>query len=179
MKKTIFAISAFIAVFFACNTSETIQAQDSSTNEVTDELSSVLKADFEENTKLDEVGESGKIIQITTAEFKELIYDYTQHPETWVYKGTKPCVIDFYADWCRPCKMIEPILTELAATYKDDVIFYKVNIDQERELSQVFQIRNIPLVVFSPLNSNPEGSLGVLSKEEYIQKIDTLLLQKK
>lgn len=176
MKTSILSISIFALLSFGCNTSENVHAQDSSMSEQSNE------ATFKNNNEsIDSVSankENGKVIQITTVEFKELIYDYTQHPDTWVYKGTKPCVIDFYADWCRPCKIIEPILAELAVHYKDDVIFYKVNTDQERELSQVFQIKSIPLVVFSPVNGNPEGALGALSKEDYMQKIDSLLLKK-
>lgn len=176
MKKSILSVSILALLSFGCNTSENAQAQDAPMNEQANEAATKNNTESADSVTTNTT--SGKVIQITTAEFKELIYDYTQHPETWVYKGTKPCVIDFYADWCRPCKIIEPILAELAVHYKDDVIFYKVNTDQERELSQVFQIKSIPLVVFSPLNSNPEGALGVLSKEDYMQKIDTLLLKK-
>ena len=81
------------------------------------------------------VAETGTVVQLTKAMFLENIYDYEKNPKQWIFKGDKPCIIDFYADWCRPCKMVAPIMAELSEKYKGQIIIYKVNTDQEKELS--------------------------------------------
>jgi thioredoxin len=84
-------------------------------------------------------------------------------------------IIDFYADWCRPCKMVAPIMDELAQTYKGKVIFYKVNTDLERELSSTFQIRSIPAILYVPKDGKPQMSVGAQQKPAYIQSIQDIL----
>ena len=116
---------------------------------------------------------------LTVETFKEKVFDYEKNPDKWVYEGKKPCVIDFYADWCKPCKLIAPIMEELANEYKDDVIIYKVNTEQQRELSRVFGIRSIPSVLFVPMEGQPQMSTGALPKETFKQAIDEFLLGKK
>ncbi len=117
----------------------------------------------------------GKVIYLNTADFKKLVWDYNQNPDTFVYKGDKPAIIDFYADWCRPCKMVAPIMDELAQTYKGKVIFYKVNTDMERELSKTFQIQSIPAILYIPKEGKPQMSVGLQQKEAYIQSINDIL----
>jgi len=119
----------------------------------------------------------GVVNQLNTEMFKKLVYNYQKNPKDWVYKGNLPCIVDFYADWCRPCKMVAPIMEELATQYKGKVVFYKVNTDQERELSQTFNIRSIPALLYIPTNGKPQMSVGLLSKEDYIQQIKSLLLK--
>ncbi len=111
-----------------------------------------------------------KVNQLTTEGFKQLIFDYTQS-QTWQYKGDKPCVIDFYADWCRPCKYVAPIMEELAKEYQGKVIFFRVNVDQERELAQVFGIQSIPSILFCPVTGMPQMAVGAMQKENYIKAI--------
>ncbi|MGK7390123.1 MAG: thioredoxin [Candidatus Cyclobacteriaceae bacterium M2_1C_046] len=111
-------------------------------------------------------------IQLTTEKFKEEIFDYTAEKE-WKYKGDVPAIIDFYADWCGPCKMVAPILEELAKEYKGKLIIYKVDTETEQELSNVFQIRSIPSMLFIPKESQPMMQAGALPKstlEDIINK---------
>jgi thioredoxin 1 len=117
----------------------------------------------------------GKVIYLNTDQFKKLVWDYRQNPDTFVFKGNLPAVIDFYADWCRPCKMVAPIMDELAQIYKGKVIFYKVNTDMERELAATFQIRSIPAIMYVPQEGKPQMSVGLQSKEAYIQSISNYL----
>ena len=110
-------------------------------------------------------------VTLTTQLFKEEIFDYTIH-QTWEYKGKKPAIIDFYADWCGPCKMVAPILEELSDEHPE-IIIYKVDTEVEQELSSVFQIRSIPSILFIPMDKQPMMQAGALPKhtlEEIIQK---------
>lgn len=116
---------------------------------------------------------------LTVETFKEKVFDYEKNADKWVYEGDQPCVIDFYADWCKPCKLIAPIMEELAEEYKGKVTIYKVNTEQQRELSRVFGIRSIPSVLFVPMEGQPQMSTGALPKETFKQAIDEFLLGKK
>jgi thioredoxin 1 len=118
----------------------------------------------------------GVVNQMSKSMFLNMVYNYEKNPAAWKFEGKQPCVIDFYADWCRPCKMVAPIMEELAAQYKGEVIFFKVNTDQERELSMTFSIKSIPSVMYVPANGNPQMSVGVLTKDAFIERIKTLLL---
>ena len=118
-----------------------------------------------------------KPIYLTTADFKEKVWDYEANPEAWVYKGELPCVIDFYADWCKPCKMVAPIMDDLADYYDGKVIIYKVDTDKERELASVFQVRSIPSILFSPMEGKPAMQPGALKKEDYMSIIDEFVLK--
>ncbi len=111
---------------------------------------------------------------LTTQEFKEKIFNYEESQE-WNYKGDLPCIIDFYADWCGPCKMVEPILEELAKEYEGKLKIYRVNTDQEQELAQVFGIRSIPSLLFVPVGEQPQMAVGALPKEAFKQAIKEVL----
>jgi thioredoxin 1 len=113
--------------------------------------------------------------QLTNEEFKNLVFDYTIEKE-WKYKGTLPAIIDFYADWCGPCKMVAPVLEELAKEYDDKVIIYKVDTEVEQELSAVFGIRSIPSFLFIPTEGQPMMQAGALPKNAFKQVIDEELL---
>jgi thioredoxin len=123
--------------------------------------------------------ESGSVIQLTNAIFLEKVYDYKKDPKKWAFKGDKPCIIDFYADWCKPCKMVAPIMDELSAKYNGQVVIYKVNVDEERELAEFFGIRSIPTVFFCPAQGDPQMAQGALPKESYEKAITEVLLPKK
>ena len=118
------------------------------------------------------------VIQMTKAMFLEKVYDFEKNPKTWKFNGDKPCIVDFYADWCRPCKMVAPMLAELAEKYKGQITVYKVNTDQERELSQFFGINSIPTVFFCPANGDPQMTQGALPKETYEKIVTDVLLKK-
>ena len=106
---------------------------------------------------------------LTTETFKEKVFDYTQNKE-WSFKGEKPAIIDFYADWCAPCKVVAPILEELS-TEHTDIDFYKVNTEEQPELSAAFGIQSIPSILFIPLNGQPQMAMGALPKETFKQAI--------
>ena len=115
-------------------------------------------------------------IKLTAAKFKEDIFDYTTGTE-WKYKGDKPAIIDFYADWCGPCKMVAPILEELSEEYKDQLTIYKVDTEVEMELSGVFGIRSIPSILFIPVEGRPMMQAGALPKSTLKNVIDTELVK--
>ena len=110
---------------------------------------------------------SGKVNYLTTADFKKKVMDYKAHPEEWVYEGARPAVIDFYATWCRPCKMMSPIVEQLAKDYAGKMDFYKVDIDKEQELASVFGIQSIPTFLFIPMKGKPTAQMGAMQKEEF------------
>lgn len=114
-------------------------------------------------------------VQLTTEAFKQDIFDYMQEKE-WKYKGSKPAIIDFYADWCGPCKMVAPVLEELAAEYKDSLIIYKVDTEVEQELAAVFGIQSIPTFLFIPMEGKPMLQPGALPKKAFQQVITEHLL---
>lgn len=109
--------------------------------------------------------------------FVKNIWDIEKYPDTFAYKSKLPCLIDFYADWCGPCKKVAPIMEELAKEYEGRVTIYKVNTDTEPKLSTIFQVRNIPTVFFLPKEGQPLMQVGALSKEEYISIINQHLLK--
>lgn len=127
-----------------------------------------------------EVAESvaaAKPVEMTTAMFIEKIMDYKNSKE-WKYKGNKPAVIDFYATWCGPCKQLSPIMDELAAEYGGNVDFYKVDVDREQELSGVFGIQSIPLVLLIPVDGQPMAIQGLHPKAHFQEAIASLLKKK-
>jgi len=119
----------------------------------------------------------GNVSQLDKAGFLDKIMDYEKNPNTWIFKGEKPCVVDFYADWCRPCKMVAPIMEELAKEYEGKINIYKVNVDNEKELSQYFKIESIPAILFIPKDGEPSLQAGAMTKEQYKQIFDELLLK--
>ena len=119
-----------------------------------------------------------KTINLTKAEFLTKVANYEQNPEKWKYLGDKPCIIDFYADWCGPCKMVAPILEELADEYKDEVYIYKVDTEAEQELAAAFGIRSIPSILFCPMGEQPQMAQGALPKDGFKKAIDEVLLKK-
>jgi len=116
-----------------------------------------------------------KTIKLTTEDFKQKVFDYTQEQE-WKYQGTMPAIIDFYADWCGPCKMVAPVLEELAGEYEGKLIIYKVDTEKEVELSAVFGIQSIPSFLFIPNEGKPMMQPGALPKNMFKKVIDENLL---
>ena len=103
---------------------------------------------------------------LTKQTFREKVFDY-ENNEDWKFEGELPAVIDFYADWCQPCKMIAPILEDLADEYEDEVDIYKVDTGQEQELAAAFGIRSIPTLLFIPKDGKPQMAKGALPKKEF------------
>ncbi len=116
--------------------------------------------------------ENMKATNITKEDFLKKVMDYKNNPTEWKYLGDKPAIIDFYASWCGPCKMMAPIMDELAAEYEGKLHVYKIDTETEEELAQVFGIRSIPTLLFVPMNGKPMMSQGALPKAE-LKKIIT------
>jgi thioredoxin 1 len=112
--------------------------------------------------------------QLTKDAFQKKIYNYEQNKE-WKYEGEIPAVIDFWAPWCGPCRKVGPIIDELSKEYAGKVNFYKVNVDDEQELAEVFNIRSIPSMLFIPKEGKPKMSVGALPKESLVEAIKTEL----
>lgn len=107
-----------------------------------------------------------KVVHITKADFLKKVYDFEKSPDEWKYLGSQPAIVDFYADWCGPCRQLSPVLDELAKEYSGKLTIYKVNVDNERGLATFFGIRSIPTLLFIPMKGKPQRSLGALSKTE-------------
>lgn len=115
---------------------------------------------------------------LTAQTFREKIFNFEKEKD-WKYEGDKPCIIDFYADWCGPCKIVAPLLDELSEEYSGKIDFYKVDTEAEQELSSVFGIRSIPSFLFIPLTGKPQMAMGALPKESFKQAIsDVLIIEK-
>lgn len=117
---------------------------------------------------------SQTVVQLTKEDFIKNVHDYENYKE-WNYLGDKPAIIDFYADWCGPCKRVAPIMEELADEYKDDIIIYKVDVDDEKELAGLFGIQSIPSILFIPMEEQPQMSIGAMKKEGYKNVIKEVL----
>ena len=111
---------------------------------------------------------------LTKDTFKEKVFNYEANKE-WKYKGLKPAIIDFYADWCGPCKMVAPILEELKTEYGEKLDIYKVDTESERELAGMFGIRSIPSLLFIPLEGQPQMAMGAFPKETFRKAIGDVL----
>lgn len=117
-----------------------------------------------------------EVIKIDRVQFKAQIMDYEKNPKEWKFEGKLPCIVDFYADWCGPCRLASPALEELAKKYKGKITVYKVNTDQERELSTVFGISGIPAFLWVPQTGNPTMTSGVArSPEEIIIQFEKMI----
>lgn len=120
--------------------------------------------------------QDGSVIVMNKAMFIKDIFDYEKSKE-WKYKGDKPAIIDLYADWCGPCRMVAPIMKELAKEYADKIVVYKVNVDKEKELAALFNATSIPLFVFIPMSGEPQLFRGAADKATYKKAIDDFLLK--
>ena len=116
------------------------------------------------------------VIELTTAEFQKQIYDFRTNPE-WKYEGDIPSVIDFYATWCGPCKMMEPIMDTLAGEYAGKIRIYKVNVDKEKRLAAMFHVRSIPTFLFIPMTGEPKHANGAMDIDQMRRIIDATLLK--
>jgi len=113
-------------------------------------------------------------IHLDDASFKKNVWDYTKN-SSWKYEGNKPIIIDFYADWCRPCKMIAPHLKAIQAEYGNKLQVYKINTDQNPQLANLFKIRSIPTVLFVPADGNYKQIIGYRSKAQFEEIVKTVL----
>lgn len=163
MKNLLIIVIGISFMLLSCN------AQETKKKEV--DKSKTIQS---ENKKLFESTPVPK--QLTSEEYIQIIHDFKSNPG-WKFKGNKPCVVDFYADWCKPCKMMEPVMEKLAHEYEGKVNFYKVNVDDNKELSQVYGISSIPFFLFCPMNGQPQASMGMKTEDEMRKAIESILKQ--
>ena len=121
--------------------------------------------------------EAVKIVHLSSETFKSLVFNYETNKE-WKYLGDKPCIIDFYADWCGPCKMMAPRLEEIAKQYAGKLVVYKVDTDKEQLLSSNMGIQSLPTLLFVPKNGKPQASVGAIPSEELEKAVHDILLIK-
>ena len=115
---------------------------------------------------------------LTKQTFLEKVFNYEVNQE-WKFEGNKPCIIDFYADWCGPCKMVAPVLEELSKEYEGKIDVYKIDTEQEQELAGAFGIQSIPSILFVPMEGQPQMTMGAMPKQSFVQVINEVLLNKK
>ncbi|MGE5394213.1 MAG: thioredoxin [Candidatus Saccharibacteria bacterium] len=115
---------------------------------------------------------------LTKDTFKEKVFNFENSNE-WKFEGKTPCMIDFYADWCGPCKMVAPVLEELQKEYGDQLVIYKVDTEAEQELSAMFGIQSIPSLLFVPIEGQPQMAMGALPKATFERAIEEVLKVKK
>ena len=130
-----------------------------------------------DNTSVGRTGSGGEksvAIYLTEQTFKDKVFNYDENKE-WKYEGTKPAVIDFYADWCAPCRQLSPVLEEVAREYGDKIILYKVDTEKETELTRILGIEALPTLLYIPLEGKPQVRLGAAPKEALKQAIDEIL----
>jgi thioredoxin len=112
---------------------------------------------------------------LTQETFKNKVFNYEANKE-WKFEGEKPCLIDFYADWCGPCKMVAPLLEELAEEFDGKLDIYKIDTEKERELAGMFGIQSIPSILFVPVSGQPQMAMGALPKETFKKAFKEVLL---
>lgn len=121
--------------------------------------------------------EESKVKHLTYNEFLKKVWDFEKNPNTFIYKGELPAIVDFYADWCGPCRRVAPIMEKLAQEYDGRLLVYKVNTDQERGLASTFQVKSIPMVLFIPLEGQPMMQVGALPEEGYRKVVEEQLIK--
>ena len=119
----------------------------------------------------------GTVIHLTETTFKEKVFNYDLNQQ-WKYEGDLPAVVDFYADWCKPCLEMSPVLDEIAREYQGKIVIYKVDIASERQLAEKMHVKRLPLLVFIPLDGRPKLVTKALPKELLVRTVDELLLVK-
>lgn len=124
------------------------------------------------------VAQESKVQHLDYDGFIKKVWDFEKNPSSFVFKGKTPAIVDFYADWCGPCRKVAPIMEKLAKEYDGQLTIYKVNVDQSKDLASVFQVTSIPTVLFIPKEGKPFIQVGAHSEADYRQVIDEQLIQK-
>ena len=120
---------------------------------------------------------TGEVIEMDDLMFRYRIIDYKTETSEWSYKGDKPCIIDFYATWCAPCRMISPILKDIAKEYKDSIWVYKVDVDKQKELAAAMGIQSLPTILFIPKKGNPQMIVGAADTGTFHRAVKEVLLK--
>lgn len=167
MKKNLLLILGISLVFSACgqkNNDNNPTTTDNTTEKSSSEYLYVSPTEAEDAPVLEE-DLSGKVISLTSSEFIEKITEINNE-KGLSYKGKTPCMVDFYAEWCRPCMQLKPATERLAEKYKGQFIIYKVNVDKAQDICQAFGIQNIPTLIFFKRNEQPKAMVGAPSEAE-------------
>lgn len=117
-----------------------------------------------------------EVIHLTKAEFLKKVFNYEANPNEWKYEGDKPCIVDFFATWCGPCKALSPVLDSIAKEYDGKLVVYKIDINQEEDLAAAFGVRSIPTLLFIPMTGKPTITNGSMGYNELKKIIDTELV---
>jgi len=117
------------------------------------------------------------VVSLTNESFKKMVFNYELNKE-WKYEGNKPAIIDFYADWCAPCRQLSPLVDEIAKEYSGKIIVYKVDTEKEKILAQSIGITGLPTLLFIPAKGNPQISMGLISKESLVKAINEIFINK-
>jgi len=120
---------------------------------------------------------SSEVTPLTNEGFKKMVFNYEVNKE-WKFEGNKPVIIDFYADWCAPCRQLSPLVEEIAKEYSGKIIVYKVDTEKERALTQSVGITGLPTLLFIPAKGKPQASMGFVSKESLVKAVNEILLVK-
>jgi len=175
MKKLILAIFlAFPILIFGCQKGNNTDTKNNDKEPSVEQKETAQKAGKDKDDKA--------AIHINEQQFKEQIMNFEKH-DTWQFKGDKPCLVDFYADWCAPCRITSPILEDLAKEYKEQINVYKVDIEKEKKLASVFGVRSIPTFLYCPTEGKPTKASGIgkskeATKEMFKKNIEQFLLKK-
>jgi thioredoxin len=174
MKNFVIVSIAFATLFISCSNNEA-KSSSMEDNRVAEAKSASINNDH---------GSSGKPVYLTKQTFLEKVMNYEENSTEWIYEGELPAIIDFYADWCGPCRMAAPVLDELAKEYEGKIHVYKIDTEKERELAAVFGIQSIPAFLFVPVEGKPTMSNGIARTQEetkamFKRMIDELLLNEK